>query len=663
MSKVPDFQILVADNDSIFLQTCQTVLEEAGFFVLRATNPEDAITTLKNQRVHLAILDMRMKQDTDEKDKSGLIIAKKTSHLIPKIILTKMPTYQDVVELLKQDLQGHQAAVEFLDKRSTEPAQLIEAVNETLAQYVKIHWELVIHWQPHNTFLNFVNCLTPHLPDPQLAGRSAELEDLFRTLFRPFAQITIGQIITQHNGRLILPIFAFDKEGVETRYIVSFGKQTAVLAENDRYQNRIPDRLSIKNLGALNTSSTINFAATAYTFMGSDLEAAATIRQLFRKRAIENLLPAIDHLYQTNLGGWYETGRKQNEEDDLHSFYREWLGLDTLIPSMNHLQALLPSLAERALAANLLELSVDNQQLTFRLKRDEADYRFPNPITFFAKNRLPKSQRAHWGVTHGRINGDTVVIDGQDHAWLIDFAQVRRAPLLIDFVSLETAVKYDLFAHRAFSQRLAIEIKLNQVSNLQDEISLDNLEPDAINAVWVIEKVRQNAAALAGCDWEAYQQAMFFCAIARIATFNPETFYTQRKVAAYVHALLSAAMLAQHWQTNESGMLPEGAKKGIWLDLHNKNVWVEARPVELTNQEFRILHYLYQNQGQLCYYADILQEGLEKPMDEDVDHQLNRMHTAVSRLRRKVEPDARAPRYLFTVHGRGYRLFVTPQFK
>ena len=73
------------------------------------------------------------------------------------------------------------------------------------------------------------------------------------------------------------------------------------------------------------------------------------------------------------------------------------------------------------------------------------------------------------------------------------------------------------------------------------------------------------------------------------------------------------------------------------------------------------MRFLYQNPGQLCQYDDILQDGLKEPGDPDPD-ELNRLHTAVSRLRRKIEPDPREPRYLFTVHGRGYRLFLTPQF-
>ncbi|VAW40638.1 hypothetical protein MNBD_CHLOROFLEXI01-3503 [hydrothermal vent metagenome] len=660
MRKRADFQILLADDDPIFRQMSQQTLQNADFNVVTAANPNDARTILQNERIHLAILDMRMERGEDEKDKSGLLVAKQTSPLIPKIILTKFPTYQDVVELLRQDLQGHQAAVEFLDKRKTEMDDLVLAVQKILDQYVDINWDLGIQWQPHNTFLQLVNCITPDLQDSQLASRSAEFEDLFRKLFSDFAQIIIGQVITQKNGRLMLPVFAFDAVGVETRYIVSCGCQTAVLAENQRYQKRVPDRLSIKNLGALNSAVTTNFGATAYTFMGNDLEAASTVAQLFRKRAIEDLLPAIDHLYQTNLGGWYETGRKQNKQADVHAFYHQWLRLDELIPSLTQLQRLLPALAEQALSANLVELEVEGRQLAFRLHHEDKIVRFPDPIELMAQNRVPKTERALWGITHGRIQGNTVLVDQQKRAWLLDFAQVGRAPLLIDFVSLETAVKFDLFDHPDFSQRLAIEAKLNQTKALHDTIDLDNLGAEAINAIWVIEKIRQNAAELAGCDLDAYRQAQYFCAIARIATFNPETFYTRNKVAAYLHALLNAAMLAQLWQNNQSNGLPEEASLGIWLDHRNKNVWVEARPIELTSQEFKILRYLYQNPGKLCEYDDILQDALNEPADPYGDG-LNRLHTAVSRLRRKIEPDARTPHYLFTVHGRGYRLSLTPQ--
>lgn len=661
MMKVADFQILLADDDEIFLRSCRRKLDAAGFHVLTASNPADAINILRTERVHCAILDMRMERENDEKDKSGLMVAKQTSKQIPKIILTKFPTYQDVVELLKQDLQGYQAAVEFLDKRDTKPEQLVTAVQKILDQYVNINWDLGIHWQPHNTFVQLVNCLTPHLSDSRLTDRAAELEDLFRKLFRDFVQITIGETFTQHNGRLMLPVFAFDPSGTETRFIVSCGDQSAILAENQRYQKRVPDRLSIKNLGRLHTEETTNFGGTAYTYMGKDLEAAATIRQLYRKRAVEKLLPAIDYLYQVNLGGWYETGRVRNKEADLHAFYHQWLHLDEQISSLNRFNQLLPSLADRALSAQVVDFEAESRQLTFRLVGQEETYRFPNPIALLSQNRMPQVQRAHWGITHGRISGDTVLIDQEQRAWLLDFAQVGRAPLLIDFVALETAVKFDLFASRDFNQRLLIESKLNAVSSLKDDINLDNLESKAINAVWIIERVRQNAAELAGCDLDAYHQALFFCAIARVASFDPDTFYTKRKLAAYVHALLAAAMLAEQWQSNQTEMVPEEASRGIWLDHRDRRVWVEAQPVELTSQEFKILRYLYQNPGQLGSYDEILQDGLNEPGDPDPD-ELNRLHTAVSRLRRKIEPDPRTPRYLFTVHGQGYRLYLSPQY-
>ena len=655
-----DFQILLADDDEIFLRTCRRRLEAAGFHVRTASNPADAIAILRSERMHCAILDLRMERENDEKDKSGLTVAKQTSRQIPKIILTKFPTYQDVVEVLKQDMQGYQAAVEFLDKRDTKPEQLVTAVQNILTQYVNINWSLGIQWQPYNTFAQLVMCLAPDLPDSDLANRSAELEDLFRKLFRNYVQITIGEVFNWHNGRLMLPVFAFDPSGTETRYIVSCGDQTAIRAENQRYAERVPDRLSIKNLGPLNSEQTTNFGATAYTYLGKDLEAAATIRQLYRKREIEKLLTAIDHLYQTNLGGWYETGRERNKQADLHTFYHQWLNLDEQFRSLTQFNQRLPALADRALSAHVIEFEAEAKQLTFRLQGAEKHYQFPNPISLLMQNRMPQTRRAHWGITHGRICADTVLVDLQQRAWLLDFAQVGRAPLLIDFVSLETAVKYDLFANQDFKQRLLIETKLNSVTSLKEDINLDNLTPEAINAVWIIERVRQNAAQLAGCDLDAYQQALFFCAIARVANFCPTTFYTKRKLAAYVHALISAAMLAEQWQTIHSEMVPAEASNGIWLDHRDRRVWVEAQPVELTSQEFKILRYLYQNPGQLGSYDEILQDGLNEPGSPDPD-ELNRLHTAVSRLRRKIEPNPRTPRYLFTVHGQGYRLYLSPQ--
>ena len=109
--------ILLADNEEDSLATYGEILETAGYHVLTASNPAEAKKILETVRIHLAILDLRLENDADEKDRSGLLLARNTARSVPKLILTRFPTYQDVVEALRLDIHDLPPAVDFLDKR------------------------------------------------------------------------------------------------------------------------------------------------------------------------------------------------------------------------------------------------------------------------------------------------------------------------------------------------------------------------------------------------------------------------------------------------------------------------------------------------------------------------------------------------------------------
>ena len=71
----------------------------------------------EHERIALAILDIRLINDEDEKDVSGLTLAKETNPAIPKVMLTRFPTYQAVREALGSRLDGLPSAVGFVAKQ------------------------------------------------------------------------------------------------------------------------------------------------------------------------------------------------------------------------------------------------------------------------------------------------------------------------------------------------------------------------------------------------------------------------------------------------------------------------------------------------------------------------------------------------------------------
>lgn len=87
------------------------------------------------------------------------------------------------------------------------------------------------------------------------------------------------------------------------------------------------------------------------------------------------------------------------------------------------------------------------------------------------------------------------------------------------------------------------------------------------------------------------------------------------------------------------------------LDLHSRELYRGDVRIELTQLEFQIMEYFFQNAGKSLKRAEILRKvwgeaysGEEKIVDVNM-----------RRLRMKVEEDPSQPRHLLTVWGQGYK--------
>jgi two-component system, OmpR family, KDP operon response regulator KdpE len=88
------------------------------------------------------------------------------------------------------------------------------------------------------------------------------------------------------------------------------------------------------------------------------------------------------------------------------------------------------------------------------------------------------------------------------------------------------------------------------------------------------------------------------------------------------------------------------------IDFAARRVAVGGREVHLTPSEYRLLQHLALNAGRVLVQDELLRR-VWGPGYED---QPEVLHTAVRRLRRKLEPDPAAPRYVLTRRSIGYVL-------
>jgi DNA-binding response OmpR family regulator len=120
--------------------------------------------------------------------------------------------------------------------------------------------------------------------------------------------------------------------------------------------------------------------------------------------------------------------------------------------------------------------------------------------------------------------------------------------------------------------------------------------------------------------------------------------YSPRELTARVRAVLR-----RHAGDAGAELIQAG---DLVLDVPRLRVEVAGRAVSLTGTEFQLLTAMARQPGRVFTRSQLLDaihgvafESYERAIDAHVKN-----------IRRKIEPNARAPRYLLTVYGVGYRL-------
>ncbi len=120
--------------------------------------------------------------------------------------------------------------------------------------------------------------------------------------------------------------------------------------------------------------------------------------------------------------------------------------------------------------------------------------------------------------------------------------------------------------------------------------------------------------------------------------------FSPKELVARIRAVLRRTVVT----TGTAEVLRSG---DVEVDLPRMRARIAGAPVELTPTEFELLATLVREPGRVFTRGQLLDaihgvtlESYERAIDSHVKN-----------LRRKIEPDPHAPRYVMTVHGVGYR--------
>lgn len=99
----------------------------------------------------------------------------------------------------------------------------------------------------------------------------------------------------------------------------------------------------------------------------------------------------------------------------------------------------------------------------------------------------------------------------------------------------------------------------------------------------------------------------------------------------------------------------EGAKlelDDLVVDFTSWEVRRAGRRVDLTPTEYNVLYHLARNAGRVVPHEALL----SRVWGHEYRHELDYIKVFIRRLREKLEPDPRSPRYILTERGVGYKL-------
>jgi two-component system KDP operon response regulator KdpE len=121
--------------------------------------------------------------------------------------------------------------------------------------------------------------------------------------------------------------------------------------------------------------------------------------------------------------------------------------------------------------------------------------------------------------------------------------------------------------------------------------------------------------------------------------------FSAKEVLARIRAVL------RRTPANRDHMATMVVFAGMEINFSTRKLIVQGKDVRLTPKEFDLLHYLATNPNLPLSHGKILQAVWGPDYGEEVEY----LRVFIKQLRKKIEPDPAAPRYIVTEHWFGYR--------
>ena len=642
-------KILMVDNDPDFLATRAEFLEQAGYHVTKATTLADAEKYLRDGWFQLAILDIRMINDDDEKDVSGMTLVNADfTRAIMKIVLTSFNTTL-VTGLVRAAQDEQHRTIDVIEKAEGYDV-FLAAVKDAIARHIHINGKLGMEWERRTCDpVSLVRLIEPQLESERLLEREEEFKDLFRRLFYEKDYINIERLLWQRDGRAALVVFAFKESAISESFVVVCGQHTIVTEEGRRFEEFAPRARNYTGMTLELTAKTTHFAANAYRVTGDALEKVRVLRELYSSSTGKVFTDTLDNLFQKTLHQWHQGKPIIKKDTSLETLYHQRLRLTEEYFSKADFEERIKVIMSQ-IAAIGSRIEQANEMLTFHFKNQSPS--FPDPLLIFFQTSDQKEDVLAM-YTPGILTGENILIDESQHAWLTDFADAGLAPLQWNFVSLEATIRFDWIDTNNLLRRFELENCLLNTKFARPDIK--DLDPIVRRPAAAIQTIRKLTSQIEGSNVMTYHRGIYFQAASRLAEFDLKNHFRSNELVRLAHVLLSMAMIAGKFEKIRVNDEPSVSPQIKTVNERARTAIIGDKNIRFSPQVFEVFRYLYLHANEVCSKEELLNVALKGQHDEP------NLRTLIRRIRGLIEDDANNPCYLITVPYVGYKLILKPE--
>jgi CheY-like chemotaxis protein len=523
-------RILLVENDKRVRESYEVLLRHWGYQPILAEGEGKSLirdANSKARKLHciLALIDLRLLDDFDEEDISGLLLAEEI-HPTRSIILTGFPTQN----LLLGMLENHKD-IPFLLKSSA-PDKIKLTLDTEVGKVCAIQRGLQIEppdlmdQLKKTSFGSLINKYPDQVPDilAQLLPGATRLnvERLDSSLFSQHSSSGVPR-----PRSIILRVSEEEYEPV----VVKMARPEKIKKEFERFEKFVSRKIGGNFMAKLERHVELwDIGGALYSYIG-DFD-VVTFSRYYQDHPIEDIHECLDSFFTVCWGKHYER-RQTIENISLFDLYNDVWG-DWYNKSV------------RDFASGPLW---QDEKLT-KLPG------LPDPIDWF-KSSIAECQDHDYclvettqkAVTHGDLHGDNLLVDSRKNTWVIDFERTGEGHALQDFIELEADIinRLDAFSDDplSFYQLCIVVARQADIKELEEN-ELRSTDPRIEKALKTISVLRSLAFKCTGIqDARQYLLGLLFNAIFR-ATINNSVRYRKHQQQALMLAAIFCHRL-EHW--------------------------------------------------------------------------------------------------------------------